>query len=299
MPDILIIGHITQDLHAHGAPSLGGTASYAALTSQRLGLEPAIVTSAHTAILDGLITPLVGIPIALQPSPSTTTFINQYHQGGRTQFQRDRAADIQPAHVPLAWLDTPVVLLSPVAGEFGLDMIRLFPRGPGRIIAATPQGWMRTVDGNGKVHPAPWQEAETILPLLDAVILSEDDLAWYDAETHTSAGDILALWSGITPILIVTAGAQGATLFCHGIPTRHPAFAAVEQDPTGAGDVFAAALLTHLSRHSDPHAAVRFANGAASLSIEGVGASAIPTLRQVEQRLAHPSCLESAPRPTT
>jgi sugar/nucleoside kinase (ribokinase family) len=56
-------------------------------------------------------------------------------------------------------------------------------------------------------------------------------------------------------------------------------------DPTGAGDVFAAAFLVHLSRHGDPRQAVDFANCVASLSIQHVGIEGIPTMEMVTERL--------------
>jgi sugar/nucleoside kinase (ribokinase family) len=49
-------------------------------------------------------------------------------------------------------------------------------------------------------------------------------------------------------------------------------------DPTGAGDVFAAALLCHLYRHGDPREAVNFANYVASFSVGQVGVEGIPRL---------------------
>ena len=42
--DYLIIGHVTQDLTPNG-PTLGGTASYSALTAKALGLRVGIVTA--------------------------------------------------------------------------------------------------------------------------------------------------------------------------------------------------------------------------------------------------------------
>jgi sugar/nucleoside kinase (ribokinase family) len=56
-------------------------------------------------------------------------------------------------------------------------------------------------------------------------------------------------------------------------------------DPTGAGDVFSAAFLIRLAETGDPCEAARFANVAASFSIEAPGVSGIPTRRQVEAYL--------------
>jgi len=86
-------------------------------------------------------------------------------------------------------------------------------------------------------------------------------------------------------LLVATDGRHGATLFQHGTTERFPAFPASEVDPTGAGDVFAAAFLVHLYRHGDPRAAVQFANCVASFSVEREGITGIPTLAMVEERM--------------
>ena len=48
-PDFLAIGHVTRDLLPDGSWRLGGTVAFAALTAARLGLRPAIVTSASAS----------------------------------------------------------------------------------------------------------------------------------------------------------------------------------------------------------------------------------------------------------
>jgi sugar/nucleoside kinase (ribokinase family) len=65
-----------------------------------------------------------------------------------------------------------------------------------------------------------------------------------------------------------------------------PGFPAVEVDPTGAGDVFAAAFLVRLQETEDPVQAARFANAVASFCVEGPGVAGIPTREQVEERLS-------------
>jgi sugar/nucleoside kinase (ribokinase family) len=59
----------------------------------------------------------------------------------------------------------------------------------------------------------------------------------------------------------------------HGDAEHFPAYPAVELDPTGAGDVFAASFLCSLYRHGDPREAVNFANRVAAYSVEAMGVS--------------------------
>jgi sugar/nucleoside kinase (ribokinase family) len=284
-PDFLTIGHITRDIHPNGPFSLGGTVTFAALTAYRLGMVSAIVTRADTDLLEELPSRLPGICLAAHLSTATTAFINIYHEGFRTQFLRARADMLQVEDVPESWRAAPLVLLGPLDQELSPELVRLFPRRPGAIIAATPQGWLRRWDDDGRVWPTPWTDAEEILPLLDVLILSHDDLLPFANGNRANADAILTRWSMQVPLLVATDGRHGATLFQHGVTERFPAYPATEVDPTGAGDVFAAAFLVHLHRHGDPRQAVDFANCVASLSIERVGIEAIPMMEMVLQRL--------------
>src|SRR5215467_14021453 len=270
-PDFLAIGHITRDVHANGSFSLGGTVTFAALTAYRLGLVAAIVTCADEQLISELPVRLPGIGLSVRPSPATTTFENRYYEGFRTQYLRDRAEQVEVDDVPVPWRAAPVVLLGPLAQEVSPSCVTLFPRRPGAIIAATPQGWLRRWDENGRVWPTPWSAAEEILPLLDVLILSHDDLLPYVHGNRTDADAILTQWSFKVPLLVATDGWHGATLFQHGVKAQFPAYPTVEVDPTGAGDVFAAAFLVDLYRNGDPYAAVDFANCVASFTVEHVG----------------------------
>ena len=57
-------------------------------------------------------------------------------------------------------------------------------------------------------------------------------------------------------------------------------------DPTGAGDVFAAAFLLALARGDDPVDAARLGAAAASIVVEGRGGDALPRLGETWARVA-------------
>ena len=280
----LTLGHITRDLRPDGSFTLGGTVTFAALTAYRLGLAVGIVTRASSNIIQDLPRTLSSIAISAYPSHETTTFINQYTQGFRTQYLRAKADSITVNDIPSTWRNTPIVLLSPLAQEISPDVVAAFSRRSGAIIAATPQGWLRRWDADGRVWPTPWQSAEQILPLLDVLILSHDDLLSFAHGNRQDADAILHDWSRRVPLLIATDGRHGATLFRQGTTQHFPAYKVQEVDPTGAGDVFAAAFLVSLYRHNDPEQAVDFANCVASFSIEREGIEGIPTLEMVQAR---------------
>ncbi|MFQ5343389.1 MAG: PfkB family carbohydrate kinase [Anaerolineae bacterium] len=273
-PGYLVIGHITKDLTPDGY-TIGGTVTYAAVTARNLGLSVGIVTSFDSGFDPGHL--LAGIDVARIPAGQTTTFENIYPDGRREQFVHDVAAPIEPAAVPAAWRHSPIIHLGPLVNEIPDQMIDVFDSRS--LIGVTPQGWMRQWNETGHVQPRRWHGAENILRRADVLVFSVEDVAHMPDEIHRFAG--------LARLMVVTRGTGGASLFVEGSRTDYPAFEAAEVDPTGAGDVFAAAFLIRLRETDDPHQATRFANATASLSIEGPGVHGIPTRDQVERRLRH------------
>ena len=276
---------MTRDLPPDGSYTPGGTVTFATLCAYQLGLAAGVVTCADDNLRSSLQDYLPHISLHISSSIHTTTFVNTYQHGFRTQYLYAHGSPLGLHDVPDTWMQAPIVLFGPVAQEIDTEFVLAFPRQPGDLRAATPQGWLRRWDADGRIHPTIWQDAERVLPTLDALILSHDDLLPFVDGGRLEADVLLQRWSMLVPLLVTTDGRHGATLFQKGTGQHFPAFSAQEVDPTGAGDVFAAAFLTHLYLHHDPVQAVIFANCTASFSIEQSGTTGIPTLAQVEQRL--------------
>jgi 1D-myo-inositol 3-kinase len=272
-PDFLVIGHVTKDLQEEGY-TIGGTVTFASLTARNLGQRTAVITRASP---DLSLNPLYqGIEVLRLPSPVTTTFQNLYSTDGtRTQFIRAVAGQIKAEDIPLDWCDAKIVLLGPLADELEGSIGKMFPRS---LIGVTPQGWMRRWDGNGQVFPEPWEGADEVLSHAKVVVCSENDIERDE--------NVIQSYARMADILVMTHGPGGATVYHRGEARCLPAFQTVEIDPTGAGDVFAAAYLIELERSGDPYAAAHFANCVASFTVEKQGTEGIPTLEQVERRLA-------------
>ena len=272
-PDFLVIGTVTKDLQEESY-TIGGTVTFASLTARNLGRRTAVVTRASP---DLSFDPLYqGIEVLSLPSPVTTTFQNLYSTDGtRTQFLRAVAGQIKAEDIPPAWREAKIVLLGPLVDELEGNIARIFPHS---LIGVTPQGWMRFWDEEGRVFPRPWEGAAEVLNYAKAVVFSEKDVQRDE--------NVIQAYARMAEILVVTHGPGGATVYHRGESRRLPAFDTVEIDPTGAGDVFAAAYLIGLERSGDPYAAAHFANCVASFIVEKPGAEGIPTLEQVEQRLA-------------
>ena len=107
-PEFLTIGHVTRDILADGSFELGGTVSFAALTTYRLGLVSAIVTCADADWVAHVSARLPSIGLAGHVCSHTTTFVNRYSdEGFRTQYLRARADDLHTNDVPAAWKNAP------------------------------------------------------------------------------------------------------------------------------------------------------------------------------------------------
>ncbi len=217
------------------------------------------------------------IEIVRLPSETTTTFRNTYAQGKRQQFVRDVAPSISASDVPVEWRAAKIVLLGPVADELDVDIVHAFA--DETLVAASPQGWMRQWDESGRVKPRAWIHAHEILPHVNALILSEEDLGTYTER--------LSSYIALAPLVALTRDSDGVTIYRkRERPLDVPAFAVNVIDPTGAGDSFAAGFLIRLYETNDILQAARFANATAALAIASYGAAAMPTRAQVEELLS-------------
>lgn len=107
-----------------------------------------------------------------------------------------------------------------------------------------------------------------------------------DTVEHTLQ-QLLALGPSIA---IITSGKKGVYA-SNGTTYAHvPAFQVKVIDTTGAGDVFSAAFLYGYLRRWDLESALRFASGAAALSVGGIGGQgALPTIERIHSFLQdHP-----------
>jgi hypothetical protein len=265
----LAIGHVAKDLVA-GEPRLGGTVSFASLTARALEYAPGVVTACG-ADLD--LSPLDGIPVARVASPNSTTFENIYGPRGRQQFLRAQAAPLSATAIPPDWQNAPVVHLAPLIHEIEPTMLAALG---GSFVGVTPQGWLRQWDEDGRLRPAVagWAGAAEAVGRANAVVLSLDDIGrdWAVAER----------WAKLAAVLVVTEGADGCTVFARGHGTRE--FVGPRQDevdPTGAGDVFAAAFFVNFYETEDAWASARFANQVAGLSVTRAGLAGVPSVEEV------------------
>ncbi len=265
--DYLVVGHVTRDLKKDGAFTVGGTASYAARTARALGCRVGVITSASLDL--DLSQALDGVLVARLLASTTTTFENVYTADGRRQILPAVAETLSPATVPPGWRAA-VVHLGPVAQECDPALVNAYGDA---FIGVTPQGWMRCWDRDGRVNRCQWERAKEVLARADAVVLSEEDVAGDKA--------LVTEYAAQARLVAVTQGAAGCTVYTDGQAHHSPTRTVQEIDPTGAGDVFAAAFFVWLQRGHDPQTAARFANCVAAHSVARAGLSGTPDPEEI------------------
>jgi sugar/nucleoside kinase (ribokinase family) len=269
-PDFLAVGHVTLD-ETPGGLRPGGSALYAGLAAHRLGLRVALLTSHGPDFPPDAIPPEV--EVLAVPAPATTRFAITYGPAGRTLVLRARAAGLGPAAVPARLREAGLVYLAPVADEVAPALAAAFPEA---ALGAGAQGWCRAWDGQGRVAMRPWPDPAPVLARIQALFLSSDDVAGWEERA-------LALYEHV-PVGALTYAARGAVLFVNGERFAVEPFPAAEVDPTGAGDVFAAAFLARYNATGDAWEAAAHAAAAGALTVEGPGLAGVPTAEAVAAR---------------
>ena len=273
MPRLLALGHVSRDRRP-GGDVLGGSVTYGALAARKLGWEAAILTSAGPDFEPERELP--GIPAFVRRSSATTRFVNEYDaEGTRRQIVTARAEDVDLEALPAAWRDPDALLLGPLVGELGGVGATALEAG---CVGAIAQGYVRAIDGDGLVSAGEWARPERDLLGVHVLFLSEHDLP----DALARARELLAH----VPMIALTRGWRGLTLLTRQGTHEVPSLPRPEVDPTGAGDVFAAAFLVRYQETGDPLEAAAFGACAASCAVEGVGATTLGDRDEVLRRVA-------------
>ncbi len=202
-------------------------------------------------------------------------YANRYGAGGsRTQLLLEPG---EPIPAELLACDAPqdAFLLAPAFHE-----VSEWPFPCARHRAIALQGLLRTVDPEGRVKPR--EDAfEAVAPFVHRgmfAFLSEED---------TGDGDRLAgrLSEAAGATVVVTRGANGASLYRAGARRDFRALPGNPVDPTGAGDCFATAFIVRFAEINDIDGAMRFALAAGALAVEAPGLAGIPSRAAIERRL--------------
>jgi len=227
-----------------------------------------------------------GVEVGLARLGHGPVFENIERPGGRRQRCLSSAEPISPEMLPGEWHANEAVFLGPVAGELPPAWATV----SAPFVALGWQGLLRRlVPGADVERIAP--RPEPLLAFADLVGVSSDDV-----DPNVRLSDLVDL---IRPgaTLVVTRGDRGGTHLVSRRPARsvlraYPAIPSNDVvDPTGAGDVFLAALVAATIDGArlgvgEPAARLSFAAAAASLAVERPGIEGVPTLEAVRRRVA-------------
>lgn len=277
MMELLILGNVTRDLPDQNpnpkSYTLGGSVSYAALTCHRLGIRSELVTRVSR---DTDLSSLRAVArCTVLPSPTTTTFVNQYDARGRTQYCYTPAPPITAADLTPRLRRARFVFMCPIMQEVAADVPDCFA--PEAFLAAGAQGWLRTIEEDGRVRACDWSGKAAFLRRVNMLILSREDIDYDMAR--------LAEFLEHVPMVMLSNYRNGSDIyFTRDADTVHwhvPPRPAREVDPTGAGDMFATAFLIRYMETGRLWHSARFANITASMGVEGAGSTAIPSRERV------------------
>jgi len=243
VPSVVVVGAAARDI-TDGDPRgwrLGGGVSYSALTTARLGLSTAALVGVDAEATGAWELDLLrsaGVDVRLVPLEHGPVFVNIEQPGGRVQECRDRSDPVPIDAIPPEWVPAPGWILAPVAAELPAAWADV-PHGDA-LVAVGWQGLLRElVPGATVRHLRP--RPDPIIGRADLVGLSRDDV---DRDVVVEA-----LYELLRPgaSLVVTQGDRGGLVARSAdgrLGFRHyPAVpSGTSVDPTGAGDVFLAAL---------------------------------------------------------
>tara|TARA_B100001029_G_scaffold29870_1_gene22060 strand:+ start:18315 stop:19154 length:840 start_codon:yes stop_codon:yes gene_type:complete len=269
--DILTIGNITEDKifkEGKSFSSVGGPSFYASRACIRYGVKVGIISASNDEF--NLNDHLSGAIIFPQNRKSHTIFENHYNDDLRIQkvIESPKNLDVKDFNYPRNYPPPKLVFYCPVLDEIPDEFLNLFP---GSIRVGNLQGWMRKLDSKGNVS-IKRKIPDLDFSIFDVVIMSECDMD-YDKALEISE---------TCKLVCITKGKEGSTLIVNSKVKNYKTIKVKNIDETGAGDVWAITFsIFHFIFEKNIDESAMFANTAASISIQGLSDSKIPTLNKL------------------
>lgn len=293
-PTVIVVGAAARDIAAGDRRGwrLGGGVSYSALTTARLGLATGALIGVDDPATQARELDLLreaGVDVRLVRLARGPIFDNIETPQGRVQVCFQPSDPIPVRALPADWASAGAWIFGSVAGELPAPWASAVP--PDALVATGWQGLLRDLATGERVRhmrPGP----SRLIARSDFVGVSRDDLD-ADVSLHELCrllhpGATLALTQGAEGGMTMIAAPSGATHL-----RRYPAIRSEAiVDPTGAGDVFLAALLAanaeprlvggRLDRGFD----LLLAAAVSSLVLEAPGLLGVPERSAVRRRMA-------------
>jgi sugar/nucleoside kinase (ribokinase family) len=233
VPSLAVVGHLSRDVVAGAAPRIGGGPWHAVRAFAALGADVIVVATCGTEDEDAFRAQLAetGVPFELHARGRTTAFSFSYDENGARTMTVDAIGE-------------------PFAPEVDADWVQVAPLLRGDVVL--PRAPHVLLDGQGLVR----RSALGPLQLdgqFDPELLRGVSILKLAVEEAALVGEV------DVPEVIVTDGPRGAT-----VNGTRIAAEPVDADPTGAGDMFAAAYLAARASGAEPIEAGRSASALVS-----------------------------------
>jgi sugar/nucleoside kinase (ribokinase family) len=225
-----------------------------------------------------------GVEPVLYPSQQTGGFSLLYdHAGNRELTVIGRADNIR--EVPERVSSADIIFLGPILQEINPSLVETLSRG-NSILFCDLQGFLRDIKNGTIIHIFP-QFLKEILPLFDIIKPNEP-------EAYTMTGKYASehpqqvmetLYSYGPSICIVTLAEKGSLVYDGKELIKIPAFQTEANDPTGAGDTYAAGFMVKYLQSKNLYESGLFASCTASLWVESVGPCITITHEKVNERV--------------
>lgn len=291
--DVAVVGHFSVDSillpsRPHAFMMLGGSVTYVSLVAKRLEASASIISKVGGDFPEAYLWWLreEGIDLSgvvKHEAEQSTRFELEYSSdlATRTMRLKGRASPITLADLP-SQTRAKALHIAPIDGEISYELAEELKK-RANVLSLDPQGLLRTFDEAGNVYCCAPTDRH-LLSLLNVYKSSLDEITALTGQT-----DIKLALKGIHDFgvdnVIVTMGAKGAVLSVAGTLYNIPACTGNPViDPTGAGDVFIGAFLTEYTRAKDSLWCACVGSAAASVVVEGLGATSIGEKEEIYRR---------------
>ena len=261
-PDFISLGLLSFDINDYGDGTYlknpGGAVAYSSKLASDHQMNPGIVTSCGKDYDIEILLP--DTKTIIYPSENTTTFMNTYNLEERNQALLLHSNKIPQQIIPKEWKKPKIFFAGPLLHEIPKDSINWFQADFSYIV---PQGWFRRWGDDGIIEIISHMANNQFNKKWDLMVLSKE-------ESKNLSKELLLSWA---KIICITKSSDGANIFCDNGDEFNISAIKVPDvvDPTGAGDIWAAAMAIKLYSGSSIIEAGNYASAAAALSIESYG----------------------------
>jgi sugar/nucleoside kinase (ribokinase family) len=284
--NVLVAGFITIDkidLAMRQITSIGGPPCYAGILCARFGFDVTPLTKVGPDFPNEQIVWLARNGLQLRAidrsSTKKTTRFKVVNKGDeRSLHLVERCEDLSPEQVPDKQFNAS--LISPLAHEISTQVFEEV-RKRSDFCFLDPQGFVRMFDGSGRVAIDSWND-EKVLGNVDALKMDLEEANALTGKTDGKAA--LVKLSKKVRKAVVTRGGDSALILDGNKISQVEVPKVKVVDSTGAGDIFAGALISCFLRSRDFLWSCCFGIAASSLSLNSIALGKVDLPRSVDQQ---------------